>query len=184
MQKKILVFGASNSKSSINSLFAQFAASRLKKVDVTVIKLHDFELPLYSVDLEKESGIPENAQRFFSLIKASDGIVASFAEYNGLYTSAFKNLWDWMSRIPMEKRYNIWDDKPLFLLSASPSPRPMNNVTRVSKELFPAFGATIVASFYLNSFPKNFSDNQITDPSLDEDFSKQLELFQNHLNNL
>lgn len=184
MQKKILVFGASNSKSSINSQFAHFAASKLKNVDLTVIKLHDFELPVYSVDLEKESGIPENALKFFSFIKECDGIVASFAEYNGLYTSAFKNLWDWMSRIPMEKRYNIWDNKPMLLLSASPSPRPMNNVMKISKELFPIFGATIVASFYLNVFPKNFADNQIINPSLKEDFDKQLESFQNHLNNL
>ena len=94
--------------------------------------------------------------RFYQLIQQNDAFVISLAEYNGLHTSAFKNLWDWMSRIPMEKRYNIWDNKPMLLLSASPSPRPMNNVMKISKELFPIYGATIVASFYLNVFPKNF----------------------------
>lgn len=184
MQRNILVFGASNSRKSINSEFAQYAASQLKNVDLAVVKLHDFALPLYSVDLEQESGIPENAYKFFSLIQASDGIVASFAEYNGLYTSAFKNLWDWISRIPMEKRFNIWDGKPMFLLSASPSPRPSNNVTKVSLELFPKFGATIVASFYLNVFQQNFRDNQINDLALKNAFNTQLEEFQNHINNL
>lgn len=184
MRKKLVVFGASNSKQSINSQFALYAASQLTNVDVTVLKLEDYELPLYSIDLERESGIPANAKRFLVQIQESDGIVASFAEYNGLYTSAFKNLWDWMSRIPMEKQFNIWADKPMLLLSASPSRRTENNVMKVSKALFPNFGATIIASFYLHAYHRNFTENSITDLELRHEFAKQLQTFQNHINNL
>ncbi|MEM1003140.1 MAG: NAD(P)H-dependent oxidoreductase [Bacteroidota bacterium] len=94
MVKKIVAFGASNSKNSINKQFAQFVANQLVNAEVTVLDLNDFELPIYSVDREKNYGIHENASSFYKLIKTSDAVIISLAEYNGLHTSAFKNLWD------------------------------------------------------------------------------------------
>ncbi|MEM6524731.1 MAG: NAD(P)H-dependent oxidoreductase [Bacteroidota bacterium] len=184
MDQEILVFGASNSQESINSRFAQFTAKKLSQVKLNIVRLNDFELPIYSVDLENESGIPENATKFFDLIKKADGIVASFAEHNGLYTSAFKNLWDWMSRIPMEKKFNVWQNKPILLLSASPSSRRENNVVKISKELFPHFGANIITTFYLHSFYQNFRDNRIMDNVLEMEFNKHVEIFQKHINTI
>ena len=61
----------------------------------------------------------EKALNFKRLIRDSNGIVISLAEHNGSYTSAFKNIYDWISVI--EKV--VWDDKPLFLLSASDGKR-------------------------------------------------------------
>ena len=176
--KKVLVFGASNSKHSINKKLAVFAANQLNQVELNVVDLNDYASPLYSVDLEKEGGVHENAVRFYKLIQACDAIVISVAEYNGLHTSAFKNLWDWLSRIPTEKPRNIWDAKPLFLLSASPSRRPMNNVTQVSKQLFPHFGANIVADFYLPSFNHFFKGGEIVESTYNTIFHKELKKFQ------
>ena len=105
--KKILAFGASNSSTSINKALAVYTANQLDNVDVIVADLNDYASPLYSMDLERENGVHENAMRFYELIQASDAIVVSLAEYNGLHTSAFKNLWDWLSRIKMEKPMNI-----------------------------------------------------------------------------
>lgn len=107
---------------------------------------HDFELPIYSIDIEKASGIPENTDRFLQFIKNSDGIIISLAEHNGIYTSAFKNLWDWMSRIEGLK---IWHEKPMFLMGTSPSKSEESNVMKVSHYLFPLFGANIITSFHL-----------------------------------
>ena len=98
--------------------------------------LNDFELPVYSPVLEKAMGVPINAQVFAEHIQKCDGIVISLSEYNGLHTSAFKNLWDWLSRLGTTK---IWHSKPLFLLAASPGRRPELNVMKVSKYLFPLF---------------------------------------------
>jgi len=179
--KKILAFGASNSKNSINKTFAVYAANQLKNVQITVADLNDYAAPLYSVDLEKEHGIDENIMRFYELIKENDAIVMSLAEYNGLHTSAFKNLWDWLSRIPMEKPMNIWGAKPMFLLSASPSRRPMNNVLKISKEIFPHFGANIIADYYLPSFNHFFKNGQIIEASCKTGFDEQKNRFQNHL---
>lgn len=177
--KNIIAFGASNSKQSINQQFAEYTASQLKNVETTILKLNDFELPLYSIDLEKESGIPTNAFRFSQFIKKSDAILISLAEYNGLHTAAFKNLWDWMSRIESPK---IWHDKPMFLLGTSPSKREASNVMAVSKALFPMLGAKIISSFHLPSFNHFFSDQGICEPAQKDLFNKELENFQTYLN--
>ena len=105
--KKVLAFGASNSSNSINKKFAVFAANALQNVEVHVADLNDYVSELYSIDLQKEQGIDKGALGFYELIRQNDAFVISLAEHNGLHTSAFKNLWDWLSRIPMEKPMNI-----------------------------------------------------------------------------
>ena len=80
---KIVAFGASNSKKSINKLFAEYISQQLTGVETTILDLNNFELPVYSIDLERESGIPVNALRFSQLIKESDAIIISLAEYTG-----------------------------------------------------------------------------------------------------
>lgn len=179
MKKKIITFGASNSKTSINKKLAVFAANQLSGTTTQVLDLNDFELPLYSIDLQREIGIPENAIAFHKAIKNSDGIVISLAEYNGLHTAAFKNLWDWTSRID---NMNIWHNKPMLLLATSPSRRPESNVMKVSKQLFPHFGANIIADFQLPSFQHTFLDGEIVDPEFKKQFKDQLEKFQEFLN--
>ena len=49
---KILAFGASTSKSSINQQFALFAAHQFDG-EVNMIDLNDYEMPVFSVDKEK-----------------------------------------------------------------------------------------------------------------------------------
>lgn len=180
VNKHILVFGASTSKHSINKEFAIFVANQLADAELTVVDLNDFDLPMYSIDLEREAGIPEHAIRFAEHITQCDAIVASFAEHNGLFTAAFKNLWDWMSRIESQ---NIWKEKPMFLLCASPGGRPEKYVMKVARELFPFYGGNIIAAFYLPAFRRTFADGQIVDPSLKEAFESQLQVFQSFLHN-
>ncbi|RXG25458.1 NADPH-dependent FMN reductase [Leeuwenhoekiella marinoflava] len=179
MTKKIIAFGASNSKQSINKKFATFAANQLNDVEVSILDLRDFELPIYSFDLEKESGVPEHAIRFSKLIRESDGVIISLAEHNGLFTSVFKNLWDWMSRINTR---NIWHDKAVFLLGTSPGKNPESNVMKISKDLFPLFGAHLVSSFHLPSFNHFFDEGAITDSKQQELFTVKLQKFQTYLN--
>ena len=78
--KKIVAFGASSSKNSINKELAKHAASRVPESTYKMIDLLDFEMPIYSEDRESEQGIPELAFKFKKLIKESDGIIISFAE--------------------------------------------------------------------------------------------------------
>ncbi|OJJ19357.1 hypothetical protein BKI52_21340 [marine bacterium AO1-C] len=180
MNKNILVFGASNSHASINKQFAIYAANELTGVELNIVDLNDYALPLYSVALEKQEGIPQNAKAFSQQIKLCEGIIISLAEYNGLHTTAFKNLWDWLSRMGSPK---IWMDKPMLLLSTSPSKRTMSNVLQVSKKLFPFFGANIIADYHLPSFRHSFAEGKIIEPAYKAKFSVALDQFQAFLNN-
>ena len=102
---KILAFGASNSKESINKILAEYTAKQFENAEVELLDLNDYEMPIFSVDREKHDGIPTLALRFAEKIDASDLLIISFAEYNSTYTTAFKNIFDWISRIKDRKHF-------------------------------------------------------------------------------
>lgn len=118
--KKILVFGASNSENSINQKLAEYTANLLPNSDNTVLDLNNFEMPIYSIDRENRDGIHPLAYEFKKIIKKHDALIISLAEHNGSYSAAFKNIFDWISRINNE---SLWYDKPILLLSTSPGAR-------------------------------------------------------------
>lgn len=160
--KKILAFGASNSKTSINKQLATYASSLLKNTEVEVLDLNDFDVPTYSVDLEGKSGIPDNAQQFLNKITASDGLIISLAEHNGAYTAIFKSLFDWTSRINVK----LFQQKPMLLMSTSPGARGGQSVLEIAENRFPIHDANIVAKFSLPSFNDNFKEEKIVDADL------------------
>jgi NAD(P)H-dependent FMN reductase len=124
--------------------------------------------------LERASGVPANALGFSQLIEASDGIVLSLAEHNGNQTAAFKNLWDWMSRLGMQ----VWKDKPILLMGASPGGRGAASVLNITKTLMPFFGGRVVAEFSLPFYQKNFDGERLLDPALKAALEEQVNLFQ------
>ena len=132
----IIAFGASNSSTSINQQLAGWASGQLANTDVELLDLNDFEMPIYSIDREKESGIPEKARHFKTLVNESDGIIISFAEHNGSYSAAFKNILDWMSRLGRP----IWSDKPMLLMGTSPGGRGAKGVLTTAENTFPPSG--------------------------------------------
>ena len=163
MTKKIIAFGASSSKTSINQQLATYTANQFKNASVEVLDLNDFEMPIYSVDKESEIGIPQLAQDFYTKIGSADLIVLSLAEHNGAYSSAFKNIFDWSSRI----NGKTFQEKPMILLSTSPGPRGGSTVLEIAKNRFPFQGADLKGSFSLPNFNDNFDqENGITNPEL------------------
>lgn len=171
--KHIIAFAGSDSKTSINKQLSNYAASLVEGVEVTVLDLNDFELPLYSMNLEISEGIPENAKKFLDIIKASDGIVLSLAEHNGTYATVFKNLFDWMSRIDGK----LWSDKPMLLMATSPGARGGATGLEIAKGRFGFMGGNIVGSFSLPSFGDNFSDGKITNEELNNQLLEEVEQF-------
>lgn len=157
---KILAFGASPSKASINRRLAKFVAGLFQNAEVTVLDLNDFEMPIFSVD--REHPIREEALRFAKHIDETDLIVMSLAENNGNFSAAFKNIYDWVSRIPGRKVFN---NKKVLLLSTSPGGRGGSSVMEIGLKRFPFDGAIIVGSMSLPSFNQNFTDSEgITNP--------------------
>lgn len=156
---KVLAFGASTSSKSINRQLANFAASKIPDAEVTALDLRSLDLPIYSSDEEEANGPPPDAQKFVDAIREHDAIVVSLAEHNGSYAAAFKNLYDWASRIEQK----VWADKPMLLLSTSPGGRGGASVMETAKEKFARMGADIRGSLSLPSFYDNFdSESGVT----------------------
>ena len=161
--KKIIAFGASSSKASINKQLAIYAANQFQNASVEVLDLNDFEMPIFSVDKEKESGIPELAYEFYNKLGSADLIIISFAEHNGAYSTAFKNIFDWTSRI----NGKTFQEKPMLLLATSTGPRGGSTVLEIAKNRFPFQGAVVKGSLSLPSFNENFDVvNGIINPEL------------------
>ncbi|MBT5707171.1 MAG: NAD(P)H-dependent oxidoreductase [Verrucomicrobia bacterium] len=149
---KILSFGASTSSKSINRQLALYAANQVRGAELTDLDLRTFSLPIYSSDEEEANGIPSDAQRFFDLIREHDAVVISLAEHNGSYAAAFKNLFDWATRIDQK----IWANKPMLLLATSPGGRGGSTVLEAAKTTFPHLGGDIRGGFSLPSFYDSF----------------------------
>lgn len=178
MKKRVLSFGASTSSTSINKKLALFASRQLENADIDYVELNDFELPIFSVDLEKEIGHPEAAVRLKDHIRNADGILISFAEHNGNYAAVFKNLLDWISRV--EK--STFLGKPMFLMATSPGGRGGQGVLEIAGKRFPFMDGIIVAEFSLPFFNKNFDPEKgILDEELRGKFEEARIIFQNSL---
>lgn len=175
--KKIIAFAGTNSKTSINKQLVTYAASLLNNIEVNILDLNDFELPLYGIDFEKEHGIPQNARNFLDFIKSSDGIILSLAEHNGAYSTAFKNLFDWMSRIEGKTFFG----KSMLLMSASPGGRGGESVLNIAKDRFPRHDAHIVEIYSLPFFGDNFSNGKIITDELNLQLKNSVKLFERSL---
>ena len=172
----IVAFGASSSQNSINRKLAHFAAQQVPNAIIDLLDLNDFEMPLFSTDREKE-GIPEKARAFKAALQASDGIIISFAEHNGAYTTAFKNIFDWISRL--EKP--IWCGKPMFLLSTSTGVRGGKTVLELAHQRL-SRDMPNIPSFSLPSYRETFDEEKgITEVTHLATFNEALELFVSQL---
>ena len=163
--KKIIAFGASSSKTSINKQLATYAAHQFENASVEILDLNDYEMPIFSTDKEAETGIPQLAQDFYNKLGTADLIVISFAEHNGAYAAAFKNILDWISRI----NGKTFQEKPTLLLATSPGPRGGSSVLEIAKGRFPFQGANVKGSFSLPSYYENFD---VSNGIINEEFKK------------
>lgn len=160
---KLLAFGGSTSSTSINRQLANHAASLVDGAQVTELDLREFDLPIFSADLEDAQGVPADALRFLGMVRDHDAVVVSLAEHNGSYAAAFKNLLDWASRAEQK----LWGGKPMLLLSTSPGGRGGATVRAAAETTFPHLGADIRATFSLPKFYDHFDPARgVTDPDM------------------
>jgi chromate reductase, NAD(P)H dehydrogenase (quinone) len=149
---KIIAFAGSNSPHSINKKLVTYAASLFDNPDTEILDLNDYELPLFSVDREEVLGRPQLAQDFLAKIGSADLILLSLAENNGNYSAAFKNAFDWASRV----RNDVFQDKPMLLMSTSPGRRGGRSVLDIAQANLPRYGGNIIAEFSLPQFYEHF----------------------------
>jgi chromate reductase len=155
-RSNIVVFAASNSTKSVNQRLANHAANILEgelaaSVKIDVLDLNDYEMPIYSPEREAR-GIPQLALDFCEKVGVADSVMISFAEHNGAYTAAFKNIFDWSSRIKKQ----IFQDRPVMLMATSIGPQGGKRVLAAAMGAFPNFGANITSSFNFGPFSEHF----------------------------
>ena len=155
---KVLAFAASNSRNSINKALVTHAAELLKETrqaQIEILDLNDFEMPIYSIDREQQGGIPEPAQAFFNKIGEADVVLISYAEHNGNVTAAYKNLFDWASRIDQK----VYQNKAALLMAASPGPGGAQSVLASASGSAPYFAMDVRATLSVPSFYDNFDSD-------------------------
>lgn len=171
---KLIVFGASTSRTSINKALATYAGSLLSEAQMEVLDLNDYELPLYSQDLEEETGPQDNAKAFLAKISSADALVISFAEHNGSYSAAWKNLFDWCSRIDR----SIFQGKVAVILSTSPGSLGGASVLEQALNTLPRFDLTVKASLSVPNFFDNVDvdTGEISNPDLKQQLQHAIDL--------
>lgn len=174
---KLIAFAASSSKQSINKKLVSYAAEKAKTINSElvseVLDLNQFEVPLFSVDKEQQIGSPELAGLFLKKIQQADLIIISFAEHNGSYTAAYKNIFDWCSRIEPK----VYQNKAILALSTSPGKGGANSVLTSAVNSLPHFGANLIGNLSIPSFNENFDieNDKLNDLGLDKKLEKLLQ---------
>lgn len=174
---KILAFAGSTSSTSINRELVKFVLRDFGNEEIHFIDLNDFSMPVFSVDLEKK-GFPDETHRFLQAIGTCDAIICSLAEHNRSYSAAFKNIFDWASRIDVK----VFRNKPMLLMSTSPGGYGGGNVMNTAKTFFPQFGAEIRQTFSLPKFYENFDmENGIINPEMLKELKEKAQAFKNEI---
>ncbi len=174
---KILAFAGSTSSTSINRELVKFVLKDFQDDEINLIDLNDFDMPVFSVDREKK-GFPDEAHNFLRVIGECDVIICSLAEHNRSYSAAFKNVFDWASRIDVK----VFQNKPMLLLSTSPGGYGGGNVMNTAKTFFPQFGADIKDTFSLPKFYENFDfESGVINPDLLKELKDKIGNFKNQI---
>ena len=155
--KKVLAFAGSNSKNSINHQLVQATAKMAKGFEVEVIRLTDYESPMYGMDLEAEQGIPQGTLDLKAKMEGADGFILSSPEHNGSFPAFLKNTLDWLSRAGGK----TFQDKPTLLMATSPGARGGGGILVHMLQILPYAGAQVTGGFSLPSFFENFKEGDI-----------------------
>ncbi len=166
---KIIAFGASTSSTSINKALATYTAKLVDGAQVKVLDINDFQVPMFNEDLEKEIGQAEGAQAFLRELGEADALVISFAEHNGHYAAAYKNLFDWATRINRA----VYQDKPAVYLATSPGPGGAKSVLAAAQGSASFFGGNVKAAVSVANFYDVF--DVATGKVTNDEVAKQLQ---------
>ncbi len=151
--KKILLLTGSNSPHSINRQLVAYAAGLLEDHEGTLIDLRNYVLPIFGMEIEQREGIPEEAGKLRALFEAHDAYIIAVAEHNSSMTAFLKNVLDWVSRAG--KDYRFLENKPVLLLSTSPSPGGGRNALSHAASVLTILAGKIVGQFSMARYYDN-----------------------------
>ncbi len=172
---KILAIAGSNSGVSINKQLVTYVSTLFgKNNEVEIVDMNDFEMPIYRHEYEVQNGVPQQAHDFAAKIDNADLLLISLAEHNGTYTTAFKNVFDWTSRI---KDRAVWNNIPMFLMATAPGGRGGLGVLEAASKRFPIHAGNIIETFTLPFFNDNFDREagKISNEEMNKDLLEKVE---------
>jgi NAD(P)H-dependent FMN reductase len=177
---RIIALAGSNSKNSINKRLSKYVSSLFEDAKIDLLDLNNYEVELYSIDKEIENGIPSKIKELAQLIDETDLLVLSLAEHNGTYSAAFKNVYDWLSRIQNRHSFGA---KPILLMASSTGRRGGLGVLEAAIDRFPRDGSKILDTFSLPSFDDNFYAGEIINIKFKTEIVKKVNTIKfNHFN--
>lgn len=154
--KKTLLISTSLSSKSINFELLKFIKIFIPaEIENELVTIRDFELPLFNVDIEKEEAIAENAIKFMQLINKYDKLIFGIAEHNGSFTTGFKNILDWLSRLNKDYRFLL--NKEILLIGTSPSPKGAIAAMQHAKSVIEMLGGSVKGQFPVPSYYSTFT---------------------------
>jgi len=170
---KILAFAGSNSSESINHQLILYVGKQINEVEIEVIRLTNFNIPLYGMDIEKNEGFPKGVIDLYNKIQKAQGIIISVAEHNGNVTAFFKSVIDWLSM------YNgtFLEGKKILLLSTSPGQRGGASALAITQKLLSYFKGELVTSYSLGNFKKIYKDGKIINEETVANLNHHINLF-------
>lgn len=153
---KILAFAGSNSSASINhQLLKYIQTNHLPNLDL--IELRSFEIPMYSIDVEQKTGIPETIKNLYEKTQNTGSLLVSVSEHNGSYTSYFKSTMDWLSRLDRD----FIKEKKVFICGTSTGRGGAKGAIDSAVNIFERLGAEVMATYSLPSFGHSFEGEKL-----------------------
>ncbi|GAA4278683.1 NADPH-dependent FMN reductase [Aquimarina mytili] len=165
--KTILLAGSNRSK-SINQQLIEYMAQSID--DAEVLNMHNYDAPMYSIDLEYTQGIPKTIKKLNEKLSDADTVVMALPEHNGNFTAFFKNIIDWLSR---ENR-GFLANKNVLLVSATPGPNGGMSVLNIAEQMLPFFGGRTIGKLRVNNFYQVFLNGKVIDKELENELNAAL----------
>ena len=118
-------------------------------------------------------------KNFITEIKAANALIISVNEHNGMVSSFFKNVLDWLSRLDR----NFLASKKVLLMSTSTGAYAASASRAYVEIAVERYQGQLVSSFGFPSFPDNFDQekNQITNEALELGVKDTLSQFQQEI---
>jgi chromate reductase, NAD(P)H dehydrogenase (quinone) len=174
---RVLVFGASLRRESLNERLAALAANVIEAQGAHAERatLSEFDCPSYDPDDEIETGMARGALRLSARLLETDAFLIASPEYNASMPGVLKNVIDWASRI----RPQPFNGRQGLLMSASPSMAGGNRGLWALRVPLEHLGSRVYPDmFSLAQAHLAFgADGQIANPELMARFERTIECF-------
>jgi len=144
---KIGALAGSTKEGSLNAQLLQEAVNSAQAANakITLIQLKDFNIPIYSEDLERKEGMPQDVKRLRRIFMEQDAILIASPEYNSSLTGLLKNVVDWLSRTETgQGSREAYKDKIFAIMSASPGAGGGANGLKHLRTILEALGGIVI----------------------------------------